>query len=136
MDERLEDVGIVKSLAADLSLRDVAQTVQYVQRHIFDAVPESGGFNSVRIAGLLHFRKSLPPTVTVAHVHAFLASPTRTEKEIAELAKAGTIRRLVIPGRGTGGSSIGEGWTLEKDVERLVRESEDLDQAIAGTCTL
>lgn len=123
----------MKSLAADLSLRDVAQTIQYVQAHMFDAVPESGCFNSVRIAELLNFRRALPPTVTVAHVHAFLSSPTKTEKEIAELAKAGIIRRLVIPGRGTGGSSVGEGLTLEKDVERFALQSKDLDETIART---
>lgn len=133
-DERLADVGIVKSLTTDLGLRDVAQALQYVQSHMFDPVPEAGGFNSVRIVELLNFRKSLPPTVTVAHVHAFLSLPTRTEREISELAKAGVVRRLVVPGRGTGGSSIGEGLTLERDVERLVRESGKLDESIARTC--
>lgn len=134
--DRLDDLGIVKSLATDLSLRDVAQTVEHVKLHMFDAVPESGGFNSVRIAELLNFRRVLPPTVTVAHVHAFLSSPTTTEREIAELVKAGIIRRLVIPGRGIGGSVIGEGLALEKDVERLVREAEALDRNVARTCEL
>lgn len=121
----------MKSLATDLSLRDVAQAIQYVQSRMFDAIPESGGFNSVRIAELLNFRKALPPAVTVVHVHALLASPTRTEKEISELAKAGTIRRILIPGRGTGGSSIGEAVTLQRDVERLVRESKDVSPDLA-----
>ena len=134
--DRLEDLGIVKSLASDLSLRDVAQTIQYVHSHMFDAMPENAGFNSTRIAEILNLRKSLPPTVTVPHIHALAQSPTRTEREIAELTKAGNIRRLAIPGRGTGGSSIGESLILSKDVESLLRQAKELGQELAGTCTL
>ena len=133
--DRLEDIGIVKSLASDLSLRDVAQTIKYVRSHMFDVVPENGGFNSTRIAEILNFRKSLPPTVTVPHVHALGPSATKTEREIAELTRAGTIRRLVTPGRGTGGSSVGESLILSKDVESLVRQAKELSQELAGTFT-
>ena len=52
-DDRLTDIGIVKSLTSDLSIRDVAQTIQYVRSHMFDALPENGGFNSTRIADIL-----------------------------------------------------------------------------------
>ena len=128
--DRLEDRGLVKTLATDLSLRDVVQTVKYVRGHMFDEIPEGGGFNSVRISEVLNFRKSLPPTVTVAHAHAFLRSPTSTEKEIDQLAKAGVIRKILVPGRGTGGSSIAEGLVLFEDLERLVRDS-DLDEKIS-----
>ncbi len=134
--DRLEDLGIVKSLASDLSLRDVAQTIQYVHSHMFDAMPENAGFNSTRIAEILNLRKSLPPTVTVPHIHALAQSPTRTEREIAELTRAGNIRRLAIPGRGTGGSSIGESLILSKDVESLLRQAKELGQELAGTCIL
>lgn len=130
--DRLEDRGLVNTLATDLSLRDVAQTVKYIRSHMFDDLPEGGGFNSVRISEILRFRKSLPPTVTVTHVHAFLRSPTATDKEIVELAKAGVVRKIVVPGRGTGGSSIAEGVTLYEDLERLVQES-GLDEEIAKT---
>ena len=130
--DRLEDRGLVKTLATDLSLRDVAQTIKYIRSHMFDDLPEAGGFNSVRISEILRFRKSLPPTVTVTHVHAFLRSPTATDKEIAELAKAGVVRKIVVPGRGTGGSSIAEGVILYPDFERLVQES-GLDEEIANT---
>ena len=133
-EDRLEDIGIVKSLASDLSLRDVAQTIHYVRSHMFDAVPENGGFNSTRIAEILNFRKSLPLAVTVPHLHA-LGSATKTEREIAELTRAGTIRRLVTPGRGTGGSSIGESLILSKDLESLVRQAKELSQELAGTLT-
>ena len=130
--DSLEDLGIIKTLATDLSLRDVAQTIQYIRSHMFDAIPESGGFNSTRIAEILNFRKSLPPTVTVSHVHALIDSPTKTEREIAELTKAGTIRKVVIPGRGTAGSSIGEGLVLFHDIERLVNAAKELDQGLRG----
>lgn len=130
--DSLEDLGIVKTLATDLSLRDVAQTIQYIRSHMFDAMPEGGGFNSTRIADILNFRKSLPPTVTVAHVHALIDSPTKTEREIAELTKAGTIRKVVIPGRGTAGSSVGEGLVLFSDIERLVKDAEELGQGLSG----
>ena len=135
--DRLDDTGLVTSLATDLSLRDVAQVVGHARTHMFDAMPERGGFNSTRIAEILNFRKSLPPTVTVAHVHAMTNSPTTTEREIAELSKAGIIRKIVIPGRGTGGSSISEGLVLFADIERIINETENLDQALIGTsvCT-
>ena len=130
--DSLEDLGIVKTLATDLSLRDVAQTIQYIRSHMFDAMPEGGGFNSTRIADILNFRKSLPPTVTVAHVHALIDSPTKTEREIAELANAGMIRKVVIPGRGTAGSSVGEGLVLFSDIERLVKDAKELGQGLSG----
>lgn len=134
--DRLNDIGIVKSLASDLSLRDVAQTIQYVRSHMFDIVPENGGFNSTRIAEILKHRKSLPLTVTVPHVHALAQAPTKTEREIAELTRAGTIRRVVTPGRGTGGSSIGESLILSTDVENLLRQAKELNQELAGTFTI
>ena len=132
--DSLEDLGTVKTLATDLSLRDVAQTIQYIRSHMFDAMPESGGFNSTRIAEILNFRRSLPPTVTVSHVHALIDTPTKTEREIAELIKAGTIRKVVIPGRGTAGSSVGEGLVLFQDIERLVNAAKELDQGLRGKC--
>lgn len=58
--DRLADIGIVKSLTSDPSIRDVAQTIQYVRSHMFDALPENGGFNSTRIADILStFSRSL-----------------------------------------------------------------------------
>ena len=119
-EDPLEEIGIVKSLATNLALRDVAQIMQHIRSHMFEALPESGGFNSTRIAETLNFRNSLPSAVTVAHVHAMMGSPTRTEREIAELVGAGTVKRVVIPGRGTGGSSIGDCLILLKDIDRLL----------------
>ncbi|KAL8684187.1 MAG: hypothetical protein Q9224_006536, partial [Gallowayella concinna] len=108
-DERLENLGIIATMATDLSLRGVAQIVKYANANMFEPMPERGGFNSTRIAEILNFRRALPTTVTVAHVHALSKSPTLTEREIAELTRANVLRKIVIPGRGTGGSTIGEG---------------------------
>ena len=131
-EDRLEETGIVRSFADDLSLRDVAQTIQYIRSHVFEPMPESGGFNSTKMADILNFRKSLPPTVTVAHVHALTNSPTKTEREIAELTRRGTITRIVIPGRGTGGSSVADGLILLTDIENLLSQASGLDQSNAG----
>lgn len=134
--DRLDDIGSVKSLPSDLSLRDVAQTIQWVRSHMFDPMAQNGGFQSTRIAEILNLRKLLPPIVTCSHAHALAQSPTKTEREIAELTRAGTIRRLVTPGRGTGGSSIGESLVLSKDVESLLRQAKELNQELAGTFIL
>ena len=131
-EDRLDDRGLVTSLATDLSLRDVAQIVGYAHKHMFEAIPERGGFNSTRIAEILNFRKCLPRTVTVAHVHAMTKSPTATEKEIAELSKAGIIRKIVIPGRGAGGSSMSEGLVLFADIEQMLAETGSLNQVLIG----
>lgn len=136
IEDRLDDVGSVKSLLSDLSLRDVAQTIQYVCSHMFDPMAENAGFNSTRIAEILNLRRFLPPVVTRSHVHALAQSPTKTEREIAELTRAGIIRRLVTPGRGIGGSSIGESLVLSKDVESLLRQAKELNQELAGTFVL
>ena len=133
---RLDDIGIVKSLSSDPSLRDVAQTIQYVRSHMFDPIPQNCGFNSTRIAEILNLRKSLPPMVTCSHVHALARSPTKTEREIAEMTRAGSIRRLVTPGRGTGGSIIGESLALSTEVESLLTQAEELDQGLTGTFIL
>jgi len=130
--DRLEDVGVSKSLATDLSLRNVAQIIQYTSSHTFDVLPENGGLNSTKIAEILNSRASLPPFVTLSHVHAMTESPTTTEREIAELTKAGIITRIVIPGRGIGGSTVGDGLILLKDIERLTRRATNLESSVAG----
>ena len=134
--DRLDDIGSVKSLPSDPSLSNVVQTIQYVRSHMFDELAEDGGFNSGRIADILNFRRSLPSIVTVPHVHALAYSPTRTEREIAELITAGTIKKVVTPGRGTGGSSIGESLVLTEDVESLLSQAKELDQELVGMFTL
>lgn len=130
--DRLDEIALVHSLRTDLSLRDVPQTMQHIRMHMFDPVPESGGMNSTRIAEVLNFRKCLPPMVTLAHIHALIGSPTTVEREIAELILAGLIRKTVVPGRGTGASSISEGLILSKDLKALVKEIDGLDKIVKG----
>lgn len=128
--DRLDNIGLVKSLAADLSLRDVPQMMRNIRSHMFDELPANGGFNSTRIAEILNFRRALPPTVTIAHVHALLPSPTTTEREIAELMKKGVVRRTIIPGRGAAGTEAG--LALSQDVDILLRQTNRLDQITIG----
>lgn len=129
-EDRLHDRGLVISLATDLTLRDIPQNIRYVHSHMFDPIPEKGGMNSTKIAEALNFRRSLPPTVTVAHIHALISSPTVVEREIAELSKAGILRKITIPGRGTGLSSVSDGLILMQDLERLLKEANGLDQQL------
>lgn len=118
--DRLDDKGLVKTLITDLTLRDVAQAIQYIRGRMFAGMPERAGMNSTRIAEVLNFRKTLPPVVTVSHVQALLNSPTTVEREIAELMRGGAIRKIVVPGRG----GVGEGLILVRDLEKMVRESQ------------
>ncbi|KAI9732055.1 MAG: hypothetical protein M1818_007650 [Claussenomyces sp. TS43310] len=118
--DRLDDKGLVEALATDLTLRDVAQAIQYVRGRMFAKLPERAGMNSTRIAEVLNFRKALPPMVTVSHVQALLNSPTTVEREIAGLMKEGAIRKIVVPGRG----GMGEGLILFRDLESMIRHSQ------------
>lgn len=126
-EDRLDDQGLVATLATDLRLRDVAQTMKYIRSHMFDELPERSGMNSTRIAEVLNFRRSLPPIVPNVHVHALIKSPTVVEREIAELTSAGVLRRIVVPGRGVGRSSISDALVLVEDWEQLVRVAKGLE---------
>ena len=128
----LEDAKPVRSLADGSHSDDTVAAMQHARSHMFEALPDGGGFNSVRIAEILNYRKSLPPMVTIAHVHALTPSPTRTEKEIATLVKVGKLRRLKTPGRGTGGSSIGDGLCTVEDFGKLIQEMGGLSKDLRG----
>lgn len=132
-DEPLDDTGVVASLATDLELRDVPQFMQNIQTRMFTPVPErASGMNGQRTAEVLNYRINLPPVVSVAHVHALSRSPTVTEREIAELTRAGVMRKVVVPGRGVGGAAVGEGLVLVSEWEKLVRAHPDLGDAMKG----
>lgn len=132
-DEPLDDTGVVASLATDLELRDVPQFMQNIQARMFTPVPErASGMNGQRTAEVLNYRINLPLVVSVAHVHALSKSPTATEREIAELTRAGVIRKVIVPGRGTGGAAVGEGLVLVSEWERLVRSHPDLEYKMKG----
>lgn len=118
--DRLDDVGLVKSLATDHILRDVPQSMLYIRGKMWTELPaQRTGMNSTRIAEVLNFRVSLPPVVTVSHLQALLDSPTAVEKEIAELTRGGAIRKVVVSGRG----HMGEVLILVQDMETMIQNS-------------
>lgn len=127
---RLDDRGLVAALGTDLRLRDVAQYVCWVTGHMFDAIPERAGMNSTRIAEVLNYRRILPPMVTAAHVHALCGKPTAVEREIAELVRAGVLRRVAIPGRGIGTRNVGEALVLVESWVELVESHGRLSQEV------
>ncbi|KAJ4344674.1 uncharacterized protein N0V89_012418 [Didymosphaeria variabile] len=121
-DEKLDDTGVIASLATDLNFRDVPQYMEYIRNRMFNDIPQkNAGMNSTRIAETLNYRIALPPIVTLAHLDALCASSTKTEREIAELAQAGILRRVTIPNRGMGLASVGDGIASVQVWERLVR---------------
>ncbi|KAK8088910.1 hypothetical protein PG997_003871 [Apiospora hydei] len=95
-DDKLDDCGLVKALAVDMNLRDTAQAIQ--------------------IAEVLNYRKTLPPIVTVSHIQTLLSSPSAVEREIAQLAQSGFIRKIVVARRG----DIGETLILSSDLDTLI----------------
>lgn len=122
--DKLDDFGLVRTLATDLNLRDTAQAIHYIRAHMFSPMPqEAAGMSPARIAEVLNYRRRLPPLVTVSHIQTLLSSPSAVEREIADLVRSGFIRRVVVAGRG----DIGDTLILAADFERMVMESPDLD---------
>ncbi|KAK8056115.1 hypothetical protein PG993_001342 [Apiospora rasikravindrae] len=116
-DDKLDDCGLVKALATDMNLRDTAQAIQYIRSHMFTPMPQqAGGMNSTRIAEVLNYRKNLPPIVTISHIQTLLSSPSTVEREIAQLAQSGFIRKIVVARRG----DIGETLILSSDLDTLI----------------
>jgi hypothetical protein len=132
-EELLNDTGVIASLADDLNFRDVPQYMEYIRNRMFSDMPEKAGMNSTRIAEVLNFRRRLPPFVTIAHIDALSTSSTRIEREIAELAQAGILRRVTIPHRGLGSAAVGDGIASVRDWQALVRELDGLPDNVKGT---
>ncbi|KAI5861855.1 serine-threonine protein kinase 19-domain-containing protein [Durotheca rogersii] len=123
--DKLDDYGLVRTLATDLNLRDTSQAVLYIRSHMFSPMPQqAAGMNSTRIAEVLSYRKRLPPIVTISHIQTLLSSPSAVEREIAQLAQAGFVRKVVIARRGR----IGETLILASDFERMIKESTGLNE--------
>ena len=122
--DKLDDFGLVRTLATDLNLRDTVQAIHYIRAHMFSPMPqEAAGMGSARIAEVLNYRRRLPPLVTVSHIQTLLSSPSAVEREIADLVRSGFVRRVVVAGRG----DVGDTLILTADFERMVAESSDLD---------
>jgi hypothetical protein len=128
-EERLDDTGLVASLAAKGVRQDVISLMRYIQSRAFDKVPDRGaGMGSERTSEVLRFRKALPPIVTLAHLHAISKSSTETERELARLIAEGKVRKITVPGRGRGGAAVGDGIVLVEDWTKCIREEEALDE--------
>ncbi|KAI6090063.1 serine-threonine protein kinase 19-domain-containing protein [Hypoxylon rubiginosum] len=124
-DDKLDDYGLVRALRADLNLRDTSQAVLYIRSHMFSPIPEQApGMNSTRIAEVLNYRKRMPPIVTISHIQTLLLSPSAVEREIAELARSGFLRKVVVARRG----DIGETVVLSTDFEQMIKDSTSLDE--------
>ena len=122
--DKLDDVGLVRTLATDPNLRDTAQAIRHIRAHMFSPMPqEAAGMGSARVAEVLNYRRRLPPLVSVSHIQTLLASPSAVEREVADLVRAGFIRRVVVPGRG----DVGDTLILAADFEQMVKEPPDLD---------
>lgn len=131
-DSQLDDTGVIATLADDLNFRDVPQYMEYISNRMFSDMPEKAGMNSTRIAEVLNYRRRLPPFVTIAHIDALSSSSTRIEREIAELAKAGVLRRVTIPRRGAGAAAVGDGLASLKEWHALVRQHDGLTEYLKG----
>ncbi|KAI9369706.1 serine-threonine protein kinase 19-domain-containing protein [Aspergillus egyptiacus] len=125
----LPDIGLSRHVAETTPVDNVLSALKYIRDNMFEELPARAGMNSTRIAQVLNFRRSLPPLVSVAHVHTILDAPTKVEREIMELATTGRIRRLIVPGRGSDAAGLGDCLVLTEDWERLVRDSV-LDSAL------
>ncbi|KAI9668273.1 MAG: hypothetical protein M1821_001093 [Bathelium mastoideum] len=129
--EVLDDVGIITSLPTDRPINGIVDLMRYIQKRTFSEVPDrAAGMNSTRIAEVLNFRLNLPPIISVAHIHALSPVSTAAERETDELLKAGTIRKIVISGRGSGAATFGEGLVLTEDWEALVARNDQLRQEL------
>ncbi|EEP82912.1 conserved hypothetical protein [Uncinocarpus reesii 1704] len=129
--DQLPDLGPSHHIAETTLVTSVIQAIQHVQNTMFTPMPDSRtGMNSTRIAEVLNFRKSLPPIVSIAHVHVLLNAPTRVEREIVELAGSARLRRLFIPGRGSALAGLGDCLVLVEDWEGLVRSSGSLEESL------
>ncbi|KXS93626.1 hypothetical protein AC578_783 [Pseudocercospora eumusae] len=127
--ERLDDQGIVRHLPLADVPEDVCDLIRHIQDHAFQEIPERGaGMNSKQIGECLQFRQRLPPVVSLAHLHALSPSSTETDRELARLAAEGKARRISIPGRGKGGSSVGEAVVLVEDWKNMVRREESIEE--------
>lgn len=129
--ERLDDAGGIPSLASDNVPHDIVSLTRYVRDSAFEDIPDRAfGMNSEQVSALLRFRAALPPLVSIAHLHALSRSTTDTERVLARLVAAGTMRKFTIPGRGKGGSAVGECVVLVEDWKDRLRREEGIDNEL------
>ncbi|OJJ36815.1 hypothetical protein ASPWEDRAFT_50251 [Aspergillus wentii DTO 134E9] len=125
--DQLPDIGVSRYISETAPVGNVTQALKYIQKSMFEDVPTRAGMNSTRIAEVLNLRRSLPPLVSVAHVHTLLDAPTMVEREIVDLVNTGRVRRLIVPGRGNDAAGLGDCLVLAEDWEGLVRGNRFLE---------
>ncbi|PHH79221.1 hypothetical protein CDD80_5388 [Ophiocordyceps camponoti-rufipedis] len=121
--DRLADLGVARLLADELTLRDVVQAMRYIRTSMFSPMPDKGLYSS-RVSEVLNYRAAMPAVVTLSHLHAVLPSPTRTERELAELIDKGVVRKLRVERRGGMGEAVVETAELEAMIRRSDASSE------------
>jgi hypothetical protein len=123
-------VGIIARIPCH-ARQDVTSLIAHILYDAFEDLPErAAGMNSERISEVLNFKKRLPPVASVAHLHALSASTTDTERELARLVAQGKVRTVTIPGRGRGGTAIGDGVVLVEDWKRRLQEEEAIPEHV------
>ncbi|KAH6898731.1 serine-threonine protein kinase 19-domain-containing protein [Thelonectria olida] len=122
--ERLDDLGVTRMLEEELTLRDVIQAMRFIRTRMFSPAPPKG-FNSTRTAEVLNYRLASPPIVIVGHLNAVLTSPSKTTREIAELARKGVLRKVRVESRGWIGEALIEAADLNDMISktRLTEET-------------
>lgn len=131
--EPLPDIGNSRYLSESVKVDGVMQAMRHVKEAMFEDLPERrAGMNSTRIAELLNARKTLPPLVSVAHLHTVLQAPTQVEREIVSLVRSGQMKRLIVPGRGNDAAGLGDCLVMASDLHELVQMSSDLEQHLKG----
>ncbi|KAL1847077.1 hypothetical protein Plec18170_008853 [Paecilomyces lecythidis] len=128
--DQLPDQGLSRYIPETARVDTVENAIAHIHKTMFEELPVRAGMNSTRIAEVLNLRRSLPPLVSVAHVHTLLNAPTKVEKEIVHLVTTGRVRRLIVPGRGSDAAGLGDCLVLTRDWEELVRGSAVLDPSL------
>ncbi|KAK6440242.1 hypothetical protein LTR95_003542 [Oleoguttula sp. CCFEE 5521] len=125
-EDRLDDSGLIPSLAPEDVAQDVLSLVEYVKGIAFDDIPDrASGMNSERISEVLRFRRALPSIL-----YALSRSSTATEREIATLVAEGKLRKISIPGRGRGGTAVGDGVVLVSDCIAAITAESSIPQSV------
>lgn len=117
---RLDDIASITSIPPDGVRQDVLSLMQHTKETMFDELPERAGMSSTQIASTLRFRAALPPLVSLAHLYATSTSTTVIDREIARLTAQGVLRKISIPGRGKGGTAIGDAVAQVSDWKSMI----------------
>lgn len=122
-DHNLVGPGKVVAVVEKDGVRDVLSAIRHARSTMFDELPERAGMNSVRIAEVLNFQKSLPAVVSLAHVHAVRSASSKTERDIQTLLSRNQVRRIKLVGRGNAISGLSELLITTEEYGAAARKS-------------